>query len=295
MKDHGETTLDFPVASSGVAMPTGPLSAEVVFKAKPSVPLLPSPTPEGTMGTAIKPPIYATEQHTTWQTLFEQQAAILKGRVCDEYIEGRRCMDFPPDRVPHLAYASDRLERRTGWRVVRVDGYVPEDVFFKILANRAFPCTDFIRHPEELAYTPAPDMFHDLMGHLPMITNTRFAAFFHEYGMAGLRARTPEQVAMLGRIYWFTVEFGLINPTAHDGAARDPAQCRIYGAGISSSVAEMIHALSDKVVKVPFAIDTIAATTFDIHEMQPRLFEISSFGELETAFRTWSRAQGLAG
>jgi phenylalanine-4-hydroxylase len=203
-------------------------------------------------------------------------------------------MDFSSNHVPHLAYASERLERRTGWRVVRVDGYVPEDVFFKILGNKAFPCTDFIRHPEELEYTPAPDMFHDLMGHLPMITNPRFAQFFHEYGLAGLRAKTPEQVAMLGRIYWFTVEFGLINPTAHTGAKRDPNQCRIYGAGISSSVGEIIHSLSDEVKKEPFDIDRIAATEFDIHEMQPLLFEIGSFDELESEFSRWSREQGLA-
>lgn len=294
MTSTPETTLSFPVTSSGIAMPTGPLSVDVVFKARPSLPLAASPSAEGTMGTAIRPPIYAAEQHTTWATLFAQQTAILPGRVCDEYLEGRRCMDFPANRVPHLAYASERLERRTGWRVVRVGGYVPEEIFFKILANRAFPCTDFIRHPDELAYTPAPDMFHDLMGHLPMITNPRFAAFFQEYGLAGLRARTPEQIAMLGRIYWFTVEFGLINPTAHLGSGRDPKQTRIYGAGISSSVGEIIHSLSDAVVKEPFNIDTVAATPFDIHEMQPRLFEISSFDELEKEFKRWASQQGLA-
>lgn len=289
-----DTPLDFPVTSSGVTMPSGPLSVDVVFKARPSEPLRPSPSPEGTLGTSIRPPIYAPEQHSTWTTLFKQQTAMLPGRVCQEYLDGRACMDFPSGRVPHLAYASERLERRTGWRVVRVNGYVPEDVFFKILGNKAFPCTDFIRHPDELAYTPAPDMFHDLMGHLPMITNPRFAGFFHEYGLAGLRAKNEDHVAMLGRIYWFTVEFGLINPTAHWGDRRDPSQSRIYGAGISSSVGEILHSLSDKVVKEPFNIDKIASTTFDIHEMQPRLFEISSFDELEREFRRWSKEQGLA-
>jgi phenylalanine-4-hydroxylase len=294
MTFENDNALDFAVTSSGVTMPTGPLSVEVVFKARPSDPVHPSPSPEGAMGTTILPPIYAAEQHNTWRELFERQSQVLLGRVCDEYLEGRRCMAFPSDRVPHLAYASEMLERRTGWRVVRVAGYVPEDVFFKILANRAFPCTDFIRHPDEFEYTPAPDMFHDLMGHLPMITNPRFAKFFHQYGMAGMRAKTPEQIQMLGRIYWFTVEFGLINPTAHDGAGRDPARCQIYGAGISSSVGEIVHSLSETVTKKPFDIDLIAATEFDIHKMQPTLFEISGFDELESEFARWSKENGLA-
>lgn len=294
MSLKSNNALDFAVASSGVTMPTGPLSVDVVFKARPSAPVEPSPSPEGTMGTAIRPPLYAAEQHNTWKALFERQSEVLQGRVCEEYLEGRRCMSFPSDRVPHLAYASEMLERRTGWRVVRVGGYVPEDVFFKILANRAFPCTDFIRHPDEFEYTPAPDMFHDLMGHLPMITNPRFAEFFHQYGVAGMRAKTPHQVQMLGRIYWFTVEFGLINPTAHAGSKRDPARCQIYGAGISSSVGEIIHSLSEEVIKKPFDIDLIAVTEFDIHKMQPTLFEISSFDELVSEFSRWSAQNGLA-
>lgn len=275
-------------------MPQGSLSVEVEFKARPSCPLVASPSAEGTIGSDIRPPVYAPEQHDTWRALYARQSAVLNGRVCDEYLEGRRKLQLSPHSVPHLSYASEMLERHTGWRAVRVGGYVPENIFFRILACRTFPCTDFVRHPDELEYTPAPDMFHDLMGHLPMITNHRFARFFHEYGLAGTRARTDEQIAQLGRIYWFTVEFGLINPTAHRGSGRDPDQSRIYGAGISSSFGEIVHCLSDAVEKRPFDIREIAARAFDIHNMQPVVYEIASFDELEQSFHSWTKEVGLA-
>ena len=279
--------------SNGIEMPSGQLSVEVAFKAAPSLPLRASPSPEGEIGKTIRPPIYANVQHQTWRKLYAKQNEILLGNVCEEYIEGRRKLGLSSNSVPHLAYANEMLQRQTGWQVVRVGGYVPENIFFKILANKAFPCTDFVRHEDELEYTPAPDMFHDLMGHLPMITNQRFAAFFHEYGLAGLNAQTEEQILILGRVYWFTVEFGLINPTAHAGKNRDPNLCRIYGAGISSSVGEISNSLSEKVTKLPFNINEIAAREFDIHNMQPVLYEISSFDELESEFRTWSKNQGI--
>lgn len=274
-------------------IPEGPLSAEVEFKARPSLPVRESPSPEGTIGTAIVPPLYATEQHSTWAAMFEKQEAILQGRVCAEYIEARQSLQLPALRVPHLAEVSARLEPQSGWRVIRVGGYVPEPVFFKLLANRCFPCTDFVRHPDELEYTPAPDMFHDIMGHLPLFLNPRFASFFYQWGQAGLRASTPQDIAMLGRIYWFTVEFGLINPTAHAGAKRAPSACRIYGAGIVSSVGEILHSLSPKVEKRPFHIDEIAEREFDIHHMQDTLYEISSFAELEREFVRWATQRGL--
>jgi phenylalanine-4-hydroxylase len=274
-------------------IPEGPLSADVEFKARPSLPVRESPSPEGTIGSAIVPPQYAEEQHSTWSKMFLRQEAILQGRVCDEYIEARARLQLPSHQVPHLADVNASLEPQSGWRVIRVGGYVPEPIFFKILANRCFPCTDFVRHPDELEYTPAPDMFHDIMGHLPLFLNPRFASFFYQWGQAGLRASTPEEIAMLGRIYWFTVEFGLINPTAHAGAKRDPAACRIYGAGIASSVGEILHSLSPAVEKRPFNIDEIAARVFDIHHMQDTLYEISTFAELEDEFVRWASGKRL--
>ncbi len=269
------------------------LSTEVVFKAKPSLPLAPSPSPEGTIGRDIQPPIYAPVQHETWRRLYDRQSAAIVGRVCDEYLEGRAKLCYERERVPRLADLSERLRACTGWQCVRVEGYVPEATFFLLLAQKLFPCTDFLRHPSELEYTPAPDMFHDLMGHLPMITNPRFASFFHKFGLAGINARREEDTVKLGRIYWYTVEFGLINPTAHAGAARDQRLTKIYGAGISSSVGEIAYALSDAVKKTPFDIERVAATPVEIHHMQDELFEIASFDELEQSFEAWATAQSL--
>lgn len=275
------------------SIPAGKLSAEVEFKARPSSPIRPSPSPEGTIGSAIQPPIYADEQHKTWAELYRRQSSILEGRVCREYLAGRALMGYPADRVPNLADLSGRLQAATGWRVIRVEGYVPENIFFKLLANKCFPCTDFIRHPTELEYTPAPDMFHDLMGHLPLITNQRFASFFHAYGLAGSAARNEEEVAWLGRIYWFTVEFGLMNPNAHNPNLRRKQDTTIYGAGIVSSVGEIPHSLSDLVKKEPFIPEVVSQRAFDIHHMQDTLFEISSFDELESEFRRWASDKGL--
>lgn len=276
-----------------IDLPIGKLSTEVEFKARPSDPLRPSPSPEGTVGKDILPPLYADEQHWTWKELFSRQGEILEGRVCQEYLQGRKLLSYPTDRVPELAVLSERLRQATGWQVIRVEGYVPEHIFFKLLANKCFPCTDFIRHPTELEYTPAPDMFHDLMGHLPLITNHRFASFFHSYGLAGTRAQSEDEVAWLGRIYWFTVEFGLMNKNAHKPVARRASETQIYGAGIASSVGEILNSLSDVVKKEPFHVELVAQRPFDIHHMQDTLYEIESFDELETEFRRWASDKAL--
>jgi phenylalanine-4-hydroxylase len=274
-------------------IPDGPLSAEVEFKALPSQPISPSPSPEGTIGAQIISPVYAQEQHSTWAQLFKRQQELLIGRVCDEYLYARQKLLLPSDRVPELAKVSTVLEAESGWKVIRVGGYVPETIFFKLLANRCFPCTDFLRHPDEIEYTPAPDMFHDIMGHLPLFLNARFAAFFYLWGQAGLNAKTEEEVQWLGRIYWYTVEFGLINPTALQGNKRDPSLTRIYGAGISSSVAEIPYSLSDKSKKFPFDINVVQNTDFDIHHMQDFYFEIESFDMLEREFKKWALSKKL--
>jgi phenylalanine-4-hydroxylase len=261
-----------------------------------SLPIEASDSPVGTIGEAIKPPKYSDEQHHTWAQLYARQEPILQGYVCDEYIHGRELMQFPKDTIPELRTVSKRMKELSGWQLVRVDGMVASEYFFGFLGNKSFPATDFIRHPSELEYTPAPDMFHDLMGHVPLFTNDRFASFFYSFGLAGIKAcelKQQEILDALTKIYWFTVEFGLINPTAHLGAKRDPAQARIYGAGIASSVGEITYSLSDKVKKHPFSIEAIASRPYNIHEMQTDLFEISSFEELETEFKQWASGVGV--
>lgn len=268
---------------------------EVEYKAKSSYPIEPSKSAEGTIGEDILYPVYSEQQHTTWKSLLEKQTSLLKSGkyLCDEYIKGTAHLDFPKDKVASLAHSSQMLEKRTGWKVIRVEGLVPPEKFFALLANKLFPCTDFIRHFDELDYTPAPDTFHDQVGHLPMITDPRFADFFHAFGVSGSRAQSQEELEWFNRIYWFTVEFGLINPTAHKGELRDSSQSRIYGSGIVSSCGEIVHCLSDTVGKKPFDLDVICNTSFDIHHMQGQLFEIESFDELEHKFRNWAKQKGF--
>ncbi len=274
-------------------LPSGTLTIDVNYKALPSAPLEPSPTPEGTIGEAILPPRYADVQHETWAKLCAHQETLLEGRVCDEYRHGLNVLDVDRKRVPRLADLSRNLHRQSGWQVIRVNGFVDPNLFFYLLANKVFPCTDFVRHPDELQYTPAPDMFHDVVGHLPMITNPRFASFFHAFGLVGTRAVTEEQKLWLARVYWFTVEFGLINPTSHAGAGRDSSKAKIYGAGIVSSVGEIQYSLTDEVMKIPFDMETATSTLYDIHHMQEKVFEISSFEQLEESFIQWALRKKL--
>jgi phenylalanine-4-hydroxylase len=231
-------------------------------------------------------PAYTEEEHGTWALLVENQQKVLPGRACNEFMEGLSQIRFPADRIPRLADISDAIEKHTGWTLTRVDGLVPDKEFFHLLAERIFPSTDFIRARSELGYTPAPDMFHDLLGHVPLLTNPRFTAFFEKFGRAGVKAFQLNHPAtkMLPRIYWYTVEFGLI---------RNPEGLRIYGSGIVSSPNEVLFSLSDKPTKRPFDIDVIANKPYDIWHMQEELFVIESFDQLELEFDRWTRQQGL--
>lgn len=272
-----------------IPIPNAPLSIDVEYKAKSSYPICKSISPEGTIGAQIAPPIYSSEQDETWGILLQKHAALVhnEGYLCNEYKAGLKKLNVSQNRVSHLNDVSKILKSSTGWQIIRADGLVAPEIFFKLLANKLFPCTDFIRHREEMDYTPAPDTFHDQIGHLPMITNQRFADFFHLFGLAGTQVRTEEELEWFNRIYWFTVEFGLINPTVHTNHY-NPACTQIYGAGIASSCGEIVYSLSTNVKKLPFNLDVITKTEFDIHHMQEILFEISSFDALEQSFHMWA-------
>ena len=276
-----------------IPLPKGALSIEVEYKAKSSYPIIPSPSIEGTIGKQIIAPTYSQEQHETWKKMLKRQQELVQAHLCQEYLSGIQALKFPADRIPALSQSSIELEKCTHWQIIRAEGLVSPINFFALLANKVFPCTDFIRHMDEIDYTPAPDTFHDQIGHLPMITNPRFAEFFHLFGIAGANAKSEEELSWFNRIYWFTVEFGLINPTAHHGKERKPQLTRIYGAGIASSCGEIVYSLSSKVKKIPFDIGVIIKTDFDIHHMQDQLFEISSFDELENEFREWAKKKGF--
>ncbi len=234
----------------------------------------------------VEVPAYSAEEHGTWALLVENQNKVLPNRACNEFLDGLAEIPFPKERIPRLAVISDMIEKHTGWRLMRVDGLVPDREFFQLLAEKVFPSTDFIRERSELGYTPSPDMFHDLLGHVPLLVNPRFTAFFEKFGRAGVKAFQLGHpgTKMLPRIYWYTVEFGLI---------KNPEGLRIYGAGIVSSPDEVLYSLSEKPAKLAFDIDLIAAKPYDIWRMQEELFVIESFDQLEMEFDRWARTQGL--
>jgi phenylalanine-4-hydroxylase len=234
-------------------------------------------------GDEIQAPVYSPEEHETWRLLFARQRSLLPGRASDEYLAGLERMRFPEERIPSLRDASAVLSETTGWRVARVPGLLHEEDFFAHLARRVFPSTDFIRPRREMDYTPAPDLFHDVFGHTPMITNPAFADFYQRLGMAALAAGGVDR-RRLERFYWFTVEFGLIR-TGHG--------LRIYGNGILSSFAETHHCLTDQVGKLPFDADRIVEMDYDVSHLQPVLFVIDSFEQLADAFDRWARGRRL--
>jgi phenylalanine-4-hydroxylase len=235
------------------------------------------------VGDQIPYPDYSDEEHEIWKTLFARQQELLVGRGCQEYMDGLKIMAFPNERIPGLAASSRSLEAAVSWRVSRTPGLLHEEDFFSQLANRVFPSTDYIRTKDELDYTPAPDMFHDVFGHMPMITNPVFADFYQKIGQAAMAAQGDDR-RRLERVYWFTVEFGLIDTGGG---------LRIYGNGILSSYAEVQYSLTSKVKKLAFNPEVIAEQESDVWHMQPLLYVIDSFEQLEEGFSTWATSKGL--
>lgn len=234
-------------------------------------------------------PAYTDEEHGTWALLLAKQRELVRGRACDEFLEGLERMPFEPDRIPGLVGVSEVIEANTGWRLKRVDGLVAPKDFFDLLATRQFPSTDFIRGRHELDYTPSPDMFHDLFGHCPLLTSPDFTEFFEDFGRAGKAAferYAPghEIHDAIARMYWFTVEFGLIDTGDH---------LRAYGSGSVSSPEEIQFCLGPRCRRHPFEPDVVAATPYDIWHLQEDVFVIRSFPDLGQRFREWARRWGL--
>lgn len=235
------------------------------------------------IGRDIKYPDYTDEEQENWQIMYARQLKLLEGRAAAEYMDGLHKMEFSPDRIPYLGDICAVLEKATNWRAARIPGLLAEEQFFGYLADRVFPSTDYMRPRHELDYTPAPDLFHDIFGHTPLITNPTFANFYQKIGQAALKAQ-GRQRRQLERIYWFTVEFGLID---------DKNGLQIYGNGILSSFEEVQHSLTDKVEKRPFEAAVVAEQEYDVWHMQPLLFVIDSFEQLENDFYKWAQGQGL--
>ncbi|PJA99791.1 MAG: phenylalanine 4-monooxygenase [Ignavibacteriales bacterium CG_4_9_14_3_um_filter_30_11] len=235
------------------------------------------------IGDEIVYPNYPQEDNVNWKFLYNRQTNFLPGRACEEYLDGIDLLNFSPDRIPALKDLSKIFSETTGWQVARVPGLIESNDFFELLRKKVFPSTDYIRKENELDYTPAPDCFHDMFGHMPLITNKNFASFYQSFGEAALNAKGMDS-KFLETFHWFTVEFGLI---------KNPAGMRIYGAGILSSNEEVQHSLSDVVEVVDFDVEKIINQDYDVWHLQPILFAIQSFEELESGFKDWTKSKKL--
>lgn len=215
---------------------------------------------------------YTAEEHAVWRTLFERQSRLLPGRACDEFIRGMQKLPIGPQQIPDFEQMSRVLRRQTGWEIVAVPGLVPDDVFFEHLAHRRFPAGQFIRQPHELDYLEEPDVFHDVFGHVPMLMNPVMADYMQAYGVGGLRAKRLGVLDKLARVYWYTVEFGLMQQA--DGL-------RIYGAGIVSSYTETCFSVEDASPnRLRFDLARVMRTRYRIDDFQESYFVIHHLDEL---------------
>jgi phenylalanine-4-hydroxylase len=219
---------------------------------------------------------YTQAEHDLWRKLYARQARLLPGRACQEFLDGLETM-HAADAIPRLDETNHILMAATGWTLVAVPGLVPDDVFFNHLAHRRFPVTVWLRTPAEFDYIVEPDIFHDYFGHVPLLFNPIMANHLQEYGKGGLKAMKLDGLPMLARLYWYMVEFGLIN---------GPDGLRAYGAGILSSGGEVEYCLtSPDSLRIPFQLERVMSTLFKIDSYQETYFVIDSFQQLfdETA------------
>ena len=214
---------------------------------------------------------YTDADHDTYRRLYERQRALLPGLASQAFIDALPSLGAS-DRIPRFEEVNERLYKATGWELVGVPGLIPEVPFFTLLANRKFPVTDWIRKPEEFEYIVEPDIFHDLFGHVPLLFNPVFADYVQRYGQGGLKAQGLGSCEMLSRLYWYTMEFGLI---------REAGQLRAYGAGILSSSGELAYSVqSPEPQRIPLQLERTMRTRYKIDTYQQTYFVIDSFEQL---------------
>ncbi len=216
---------------------------------------------------------YSAEDHAVWRTLFERQTALLPGRACDEFVAGMRDLPMSADHIPDFEALNAALWPRTGWQVVAVPGLVPDEVFFEHLANRRFPAGRFIRRADQLDYLQEPDVFHDVFGHVPMLMHPVMADFIQAYGVGGLKAQRLGALPLLARVYWYTVEFGLVR--------HGTDSMRLFGAGIASSRTESVFCLDDASPhRIGFDLQRVMRTGYRIDDFQESYFVLDSLDDL---------------
>ncbi len=214
---------------------------------------------------------YTAADHDTYRRLYERQRALLPGLASQAFIDALPSLGAS-DRIPRFEEVNERLYKATGWELVGVPGLIPEVPFFTLLANRKFPVTDWIRKPEEFEYIVEPDIFHDLFGHVPLLFNPVFADYVQRYGQGGLKAQGLGSCEMLSRLYWYTIEFGLI---------REAGELRAYGAGILSSSGELAYSVqSPEPQRIALQLERTMRTRYKIDTYQQTYFVIDSFEQL---------------
>jgi phenylalanine-4-hydroxylase len=214
---------------------------------------------------------YSDDEHTLYRRLFERQAKLVPRYACPEWIAAIAGLDAGGG-IPKFPQVSKRLRATTGWEIVAVPGLIPDEAFFTHLANRRFPVTVWLRTPAEFDYIVEPDVFHDFFGHVPLLFDPVYADHLHEYGKGGLKAMRLDAVRMLARLYWYTIEFGLV---------KTPAGVRAYGAGLISSGGELAHCVDDAAPqRLPFELERMLRTDYQIDRYQTTYFVIESFARL---------------
>jgi len=214
---------------------------------------------------------YTLQDHDTFRRLLDRQCALLKGHAADAFIEALPALGASQG-IPRFEDVNRRLRAATGWEIVAVPGLIPEKAFFELLASRRFPVTDWIRRPDEFDYIVEPDVFHDLFGHVPLLFDPVFADYVQRYGQGGLRAHALGAGELLSRLYWYTIEFGLIRQ--RDGL-------RAYGAGILSSAGELVHSVRHpRPRRIALDLERCMRTRYRIDDYQATYFVIDSFDQL---------------
>ena len=220
---------------------------------------------------------YDAEAHDVWRILYERRMATLLETGSDVFLTGIERIGLDPRRVPDLADVNGRLARRTGWAALGVRGFIPAGQFFRCLSQRRFPTTLIVRPRAQLDYLPEPDIFHDVFGHVPLHSDPVFADFLQRFGALAAEARSDDEITRMARLFWFTVEFGLI---------RERGATKIYGSGLISSHGDAANALGPNCDRRPFDLDAVLSQPFEIDHFQDVLFVVESFDQLFEAVRT---------
>lgn len=228
---------------------------------------------------------YSAEDHAVWHLLYERRMAALETTGSRVYLEGAARIGLAADRVPDLAQLNTRLAPLTGWQAIGVRGFIPAAAFFRSLARRRFPTTLPVRPRAQLDYLPEPDIFHDVFGHVPLHASPDFADFLQGFGQLAAAATTPEDTEAMARLFWFTVEFGLV---------REAGRVRVYGSGLISSHGDAAHALGPSCHRRPFVLAEVLAQPFVIDRYQDTLFVLDDFAQLHDAVQHLARTRGHA-